>query len=159
LQYDTAIPFLFVKGASMKPRYVRTIDNKKPVEIMVDKNLWDLPKTLIEAKSLGVKHYFPRTICPNGHLDKRNLSGKCLTCDREKAAAKRIAGGEKARQEKNAYNAKYREENKEKIADYMGKYRKKNRKKLSAQAAVRVNKRRTRERQEKETKPIILKRR
>ena len=48
----------------------------------------DLPKTKAECKAIGSRYYFTGTECANGHLDKRNKHGRCMTCLKE-ANAKR----------------------------------------------------------------------
>ena len=52
-------------------------------------NKAELPSKRSEAIALGVKYYFTGKPCRRGHLDIRNLCGKCLECDRERAQVQR----------------------------------------------------------------------
>ena len=48
--------------------------------------LWALPRTKAEAKSLGFTRYYPVAACKRGHVSDRWLSGACVVCYRFKLA-------------------------------------------------------------------------
>ncbi len=48
-------------------------------------NLNKLPKTRKEAQLLGLKYYFTRKPCKNGHIDKRLIcNSSCYTCSKDR---------------------------------------------------------------------------
>jgi hypothetical protein len=117
----------------MKPRFPKN-------EIVVSPELYKLPMTKAGAIAAGTKHYFTRQLCSNGHLDRRNLSGTCLTCDRVKAAAKREKADATAIAERKKYMKDYKAANKKKIAKQMAEYREENKETILPQTRARVRK-------------------
>lgn len=72
-----------------------------------------------EAKALGLKHYFTGEPCKHGHVSSRFVSiGNCCERERKYREENKEAIAEYAR--------KYSEENKEAIAERMRKYREEN---------------------------------
>ena len=55
----------------------------------------DLPKSRKECNELGSRYYFTGKPCKNGHLDKRNKQGRCMTCLKESNAARDQSTGAK----------------------------------------------------------------
>lgn len=70
-----------------------------------------------DAKKLGLRHYFTGKECPNGHIAKRFVSSyTCSECAIEHH--RRYRKDPEFRSKELAYKARYRKENREKIAEY-----------------------------------------
>lgn len=58
----------------------------KPAEwrsLTID-DLFDLPRTLVEAKNLGIKYFFTGKFCRNGHMHCNSvLRNRCVLCSAE----------------------------------------------------------------------------
>ena len=89
----------------------------------------DLPKTWGEAKAIGAKFYFTGKPCARGHIDKRRISGTCVTCRDEKNKEWYLRKkkqdpehGKRRYQQNKVYHAKYNKKNKEYHKEYNRKW-------------------------------------
>ena len=83
-----------------------------------------------DALSQGLKHYFTGKPCKRGHVETRDLSGRCVVCQRSNQN-KRYSKNADANRER---SRKYKAENTDKVKAYQKAYREKNAKSRASYA-------------------------